>query len=220
VETESDLTLRAAHLLQERTACRLGADLQLDKRLPMGGGLGGGSSDAATTLVALNHIWRTGLSVDELAALGLSLGADVPVFVRGLASWGEGVGEQLTPVELPCPWYLILRPSCHVSTGAVFADPRLTRNSPPITIEDFISGDSRNDCLDVVRRTYAPVADALDWLSLRAPARLTGTGSCVFAAFDAEEDARAVLGQAPAGLAGFVAPGMNRSPLLDRLDGR
>jgi 4-diphosphocytidyl-2-C-methyl-D-erythritol kinase len=147
----SHLSVRAARQLQEATDCTLGVDLSLDKRLPLGGGLGGGSSDAATTLVALNRIWGTGLSEDELAALGLALGADVPVFVRGRAAWGEGVGEHLTPVEVPEPWYLVLAPACVVSTADVFADPELTRNSPSIKIADFLAGDDRNDCQDLVR---------------------------------------------------------------------
>jgi len=217
VPAASDLTLRAARLLQRGTGCMLGADIVVDKRLPIGGGLGGGSSDAATTLVALNRIWKTGLTVDQLAVLGLSLGADVPVFIRGLAAWGEGVGEELTPIELPQPLYLVLSPACEVSTAAVFSDPDLTRNSPSITIADFISGDDRNDCQAIVRHRYAPVADALDWLSVHARARLTGTGACVFAAFSDMTQAQAVLDTAPAKFNGFVAPGMNRSLLLDCL---
>jgi 4-diphosphocytidyl-2-C-methyl-D-erythritol kinase len=220
VPAESDLIVRAARLLQAEASSALGADLRIDKRLPMGGGLGGGSSDAATTLVALNHLWNTGLSVDDLSALGLRLGADVPVFVRGVSAWGEGVGEHLTPIE-PCePWYLVLVPECQVATAAVFSDPDLTRNSPSITMADFISGDDRNDCLDVVCRRYPPVANALAWLSRYGKARLTGTGACVFAAFEREGEARDVLALAPGELGGFVARGMNRSPLLDRVAGR
>ena len=217
VSAASDLSVRAARRLQAATACKLGADLSIDKRLPLGGGLGGGSSDAATTLVALNRIWGTGLSEDELAVLGLALGADVPVFVRGRAAWGEGVGENLTPVELPEPWYLVMAPACAVSTAAVFADPELTRNSPSIKITDFLSGDDRNDCLGLVRLRYPVVAKALDWLGGFSRGRLTGTGACVFAIFGSAEDACAVLNQAPAGLRGYVAKGMNRSPLLHRL---
>jgi len=217
VPEASDLAIRAARLLQEYTGCPLGADISVDKHLPMGGGLGGGSSDAATALVALNRIWDTELSVDRLAALGLSLGADVPVFVRGFAAWGEGIGEELTPVDLAQPWYLVLTPPCEVSTAAVFSAPDLTRNSPSITISDFVSGDDRNDCLAIVRRRYTLVADALDWLSAHASARLTGTGACVFAAFADRAQALRVLSDAPSVFNGFVAPGMNRSPLLDRL---
>jgi 4-diphosphocytidyl-2-C-methyl-D-erythritol kinase len=217
VDTEADLTVRAARLLQGHTNCPLGADIRVEKRLPLGGGLGGGSSDAATVLVALNALWLTDLDVDALAALGLCLGADVPVFVRGLAAWGEGVGEDLTPCDLPQSWYLVLTPRVSVSTAAVFAEPALTRNSPRITMQDFARGDARNDCLPVVRARYAEVAWALDWLSAWGEARLTGTGGCVFAAFAERDAALAALNEAPDGLAGFVARGLNRSPLLDRL---
>jgi 4-diphosphocytidyl-2-C-methyl-D-erythritol kinase len=217
VPDEENLVVRAARLLQAVTGCQLGVDLRLDKRLPQGGGLGGGSSDAATTLVALNQLWGTGLGEDELAELGLALGADVPVFVRGRAAWGEGVGERLTPVMVPECWFLVLTPPCLVTTADVFRHPKLTRNSPSITIADFISGDDRNDCLEVVRGGYPPVARAIDWLDGFARARLTGTGACVFASFNSRAEAEAVLLQAPAELPGFVARGLNRSPLLGRL---
>jgi 4-diphosphocytidyl-2-C-methyl-D-erythritol kinase len=217
VPEEHDLTVRAARALQQATGCRLGVEIRIEKRLPLGGGLGGGSSDAATTLVALNRIWDLGLPRDELAGLGLDLGADVPVFVHGQASWGEGVGEELTPVELPEPWYLVLVPPCQVSTGAVFAHPKLTRDSLPVTIRDFLSGDRSNDCLPVVRAAYPPVAAALDWLSGQGQARLTGTGACCFAEFADLGSARAALDRLPPGLEGFVARGLNRSPLLERL---
>ena len=217
VPDEENLVVRAARLLQAVTGCQLGVDLRLDKRLPQGGGLGGGSSDAATTLVALNQLWGTGLGEDELAELGLALGADVPVFVRGRAAWGEGVGERLTPVMVPECWFLVMTPPCMVTTADVFRHPKLTRNSPSITIADFISGDDRNDCLEVVRGGFPPVARAIDWLDGFARARLTGTGACVFASFSSRTEAEAVLLQAPAELPGFVARGLNRSPLLDRL---
>jgi 4-diphosphocytidyl-2-C-methyl-D-erythritol kinase len=217
VPAASDLCVRAARRLQAATGCRLGADLSIDKRLPLGGGLGGGSSDAATTLVALNRIWDTGQSEDDLAGLALTLGADVPVFVRGRAAWGEGVGECLTPVAVPEPWYLVMMPDCAVSTAAVFADPELTRNSPSIRIADFLAGDDRNDCLNVVRLRYSAVAEALDWLENFSRGRLTGTGACVFAAFGGADEAQDVLNRAPSGLRGFVAKGVNRSPLLHRL---
>lgn len=217
VSEASDLSVRAARRLQAATGCKSGVDIGIDKRLPLGGGLGGGSSDAATTLVALNRIWDTGLSEDDLAVLGLALGADVPVFVRGRAAWGEGVGELLTPVEVPEPWYLVMAPDCAVATAAVFADPELTRNSPSIKIADFLAGEDRNDCQDVVRLRYPAVSDALDWLGGFSRGRLTGTGACVFAVFGCADDAHAVLNRAPAGLRGFVAKGINRSPLLLRL---
>jgi len=180
VAVEEDLVYRAALLLQRHTGCAQGADITVDKRLPMGGGLGGGSSDAATTLVALNQLWGTRLGVDDLAALGERLGADVPVFVRGQAAWGEGVGDLLTPVTLPEPWYLVVCPAVSVNTGAVFKDPELTRNSPPITISDFVAGWQGNDCLPVVEGRYPQVAETRRRLGKFGPARLTGTGACVF----------------------------------------
>jgi len=215
VPEELDLTVRAARLLQERTGIRLGADIRVDKRLPLGGGLGGGSSDAATTLVALNHIWNTGLTPRELMELGLALGADVPVFLYGLSAWGEGVGEALIPLDLPEPWYLVLVPRCEVSTGSVFKDIELTRDSAPITIRDFFAGDDRNDCLKVVRRRYSEVAAAFDWLAAVGRPRLTGTGACVFCSFVAANQARAVCSVVPPRFSAFVARGMNRSPLLE-----
>jgi len=214
VAAEADLVVRAARLLQQETGCRLGADIAVRKRVPLGGGLGGGSSDAATTLLALNRLWGVGLDQARLAALGLRLGADVPVFVRGRSAWSEGIGEVLTPIDLPDTWYAVVRPPCAVSTAAVFADPELTRNSPVTTISIFFAGSSENDCLAVVRRRYPPVAAALDWLGRFGVARLTGTGSCVFAAFEREEQARAVIAALPAGHEGFAARGLNRSPVL------
>jgi 4-diphosphocytidyl-2-C-methyl-D-erythritol kinase len=185
--------------------------------LPLGGGLGGGSSDAATTLVALNHYWGTGLTLAELAELGLRLGADVPVFVHGQAAWAEGVGERLTPVDLGEPWFVVLAPTCHVATGAVFADPELTRNSPPITITDFMLGAGGNDCEAVVYRRFPEVAAAAAWLARHGRARLTGTGACVFAACPDEAGAGRILSQLPLGWTGFAARGRNRSPLHGRL---
>jgi 4-diphosphocytidyl-2-C-methyl-D-erythritol kinase len=214
VAPEDDLTVRAALTLRQATGCRLGADICCEKVLPMGGGLGGGSSDAATTLVALNRLWATGLDEDALAQLALPLGADVPVFVRGSAAWGEGVGERLTPVELPEPWYLVLSPPCSVSTKDVFTHPELTRDSVPATLADFVAGDVVNDCLGVVRREYAPVAAALDWLSGWGGGRLTGTGACVFAVFEDSSEALRALEQCPSEMRAFVARGLNRSPLL------
>lgn len=214
---EADLVVRAARLLRETTGCRQGVEIRLHKNLPLGGGLGGGSSDAATTLVALNRLWQTGLVAEELAGLGLRLGADVPVFVRGRAAWAEGVGERLVPVDMPEPWYLVLAPNCEISTAAVFNDPELTRNSPNITITDFLAGAGWNDCEPVVRNRYPAVAEGLDWLGQFNRARLTGTGACVFAAFDTEDAARALLRRVPAAFPAFVARGLNRSPLLERV---
>jgi 4-diphosphocytidyl-2-C-methyl-D-erythritol kinase len=212
-----ELTLRAAALLQRESGTHQGVEIDLHKRLPMGGGVGGGSSDAATVLVGLNRLWGLGLPVDTLAELGLRLGADVPVFVRGRAAWGEGIGERLQPLELPEPWYLVALPPVQVATAAVFSDPELTRDSSPITISDFLAGDTRNDCLPLVARRYSAVAQALEWLGRFGKARLTGTGAAVFAAFPEEAAARQALASLPAGLPGFVARGRNRSPLLDAL---
>lgn len=213
-----DLTVRAALALRQATGCSFGVDIRCEKNLPMGGGLGGGSSDAATTLVALNQLWGTGLDLDALSEIALPLGADVPVFVRGQAAWAEGVGERLTPVELPQPWFLVLVPDCFVSTKSVFAHPQLTRNSNPITLADFLSGDIMNDCLLVVRRDYPLVDAALEWLSIWGDGRLTGTGACVFLVFDDRESALDAYRQLPKDMRGFVARGLNRSPLCDRAD--
>lgn len=219
VDPDVDLTVRAARRLQVETGVRQGIDIRIDKLLPMGGGLGGGSSDCATTLVALNQLWDLGLSLPQLAGIGLELGADVPVFVRGTAAWAEGVGEQLTPVRLDEPWFLVIKPDCEVATGQVFNAPDLTRSTPPMTIRAFLddSEPGTNDCEPVVRRLFAPVAEALDWLSRFAPARLTGTGACLFAAFPDQVTATEVAAQLPARWQGFVCRGLNESPLLARL---
>jgi 4-diphosphocytidyl-2-C-methyl-D-erythritol kinase len=220
VSPEEDLAVRAARLLQSASACARGAELRIRKRIPAGGGLGGGSSDAATVLVALNRLWGLGWSRERLADLALQLGADVPVFVHGRSAWAEGIGERLVPVELPEAWYLIVCPDCRVSTAEVFSDPELTRDSPETTINGFLSAGGRNDCEPVVRRRYAPVAAALDWVAAQAggrAARLTGTGSCVFAQYDGAADARRPLDKLPAGWKGFVARGLGTSPLLGRL---
>ncbi|CAK0781467.1 4-(cytidine 5'-diphospho)-2-C-methyl-D-erythritol kinase [Gammaproteobacteria bacterium] len=217
VPPEQDLTVRAARLLKAVCGCRSGVDILVHKRLPMGGGLGGGSSDAATVLVALNHLWSLGMSREVLATLGLTLGADVPVFVQGRAAWAEGIGEQLTFFEPETPWYLVLVPPCPVSTAAVFQHPELTRDATPTTIAGFLSGVRENDCWPVVRRLYPPVQAVHAWLSQFAKASLTGTGGCVFAAFAEETRARALLQDLPRDLGGFVARGCNRSPLMDRL---
>lgn len=214
VREEQDLVVRAARLLQQESGCGLGVDICLEKLLPMGGGLGGGSSDAATTLVALNKLWGLALDVNRLAGLGLQLGADVPVFIHGHAAWAEGIGESLTPVDLPEPWYLVLIPACHVSTADIFTHPDLKRDSPCITLADFLSGSEENDCLQIVHQYYPEVAEALDWLNQSATARLTGTGGCVFAAFEDEISAQQVLQQLPGHIRGMVAQGLNRSPLL------
>lgn len=217
VAPEADLVVRAARVLQQHASIHQGVDIHVSKRLPMGGGLGGGSSDAATTLVALNQLWGIGYSDERLAELGLRLGADVPVFVRGQAAWAEGVGEELTPIELPEPWFLVVVPPCQVPTPEVFADPELTRNAPVIKIRRFLSGQGVNVCEPVVRRRYPIVGEALDWLGQFAPARMSGTGASIFAAFDDEASARTVLEKVPHGWRGFVARGLNESPLRARL---
>jgi 4-diphosphocytidyl-2-C-methyl-D-erythritol kinase len=221
VAAESDLCVRAARALQRASGTRLGVDISLAKRIPIGGGLGGGSSDAATCLVALNHLWHLNRSTDELAALGLQLGADVPVFVRGRVAWAEGVGERITPLYAslapPEPNYLILKPNVFVGTAGVFQDPDLTRNTAPITIHGFLATGGRNDCLDVVRRRYPEVARAFEWLSRFGPARLTGTGACVFLACENESRGREILREVPAAWTAYLARGLNDSPLLERL---
>jgi len=223
VPEQDDLTVRAARLLQENCSGvpgsgPLGVDIRLQKRLPMGGGLGGGSSDAATVLVALNRLWGCNQETKELARLGLKLGADVPIFVNGNAAWAEGVGERLQPVDLEQPWYLVVVPQVHVSTAEIFQAPELTRNSSTITIRAFIAGDRRNDCLPVVRERYPQVAQVMQWLADYTQPQLTGTGACVFGAFDSKVEADTVLQALPGSWKGFVARGLNRSPLLDRVN--
>ena len=217
VAPEADLAVRAAHALKTATGVRLGADLKVLKRIPLGGGLGGGSSDAATTLLALNELWGCGLAQPELAVLGRSLGADVPVFIEGFSAWGEGIGERLTKVELPERWYLVIHPGVAVSTASVFQSPELTRNSPLITIRDFFESGGRNDCEGVVRSLCPEVGEALDWLGRFAPARLTGTGSCVFAAFASAPEAERLAARVPDRWTSAVARGLNVSPLREQL---
>jgi 4-diphosphocytidyl-2-C-methyl-D-erythritol kinase len=218
VPADQDLTVRAARALQQATHCSLGADISLLKKLPVGGGVGGGSSDAATTLCVLNKLWRTGLSTQQLADIGLQLGADVPVFVQGFAAFAEGVGEQLTPVELPEHWYLVARPPVHVSTAEVFGDPQLTRNKHAITIRSLQTGavklaDLSNVCEPVAARRYPEIAELIKHLQQFGAPRLTGTGACVFVAFDEAAAAQQALQNLPQNCTGFVARGCNISPL-------
>ncbi|MEZ5473607.1 MAG: 4-(cytidine 5'-diphospho)-2-C-methyl-D-erythritol kinase [Steroidobacteraceae bacterium] len=217
VRVDEDLVVRAARALQARTGTTHGADLSVTKRIPLGGGLGGGSSDAATTLVALNALWRTNLAPAELAELGGKLGADIPVFIMGASAWAEGVGDRLTPIALPATWFLIIHPGVAVPTAAIFEAPELTRNSPVTTIPGFLTTGGRNVCEPVVRSRYPAVADALDWLARFAPARLTGTGSCIFASFATAAEAERVAARVPDEWTGFVAQGLVRSPLQDKL---
>ena len=217
VPCEADLTVRAARALQSATGTRLGATLEVRKRIPVGGGLGGGSSDAATTLLALNEVWSCGLSLNELASLSMPLGADVPVFVQGSSAWAEGVGERLTPVTVPGKWYVVIYPGVAVSTREVFQSPELTRNSPVITIRAFFESGGHNDCEPVVRARAPQVAEALEWLARFAPARLTGTGSCVFSACGSAGDAERLAARVPDRWMSFVAQGLNTSPVHERL---
>jgi len=217
VDFEDNLIIRAARLLQkksEKTSGKtLGADIRLDKKLPMGGGLGGGSSDAATTLLALNQLWNLQLSFDELASLGLTLGADVPVFVRGEAAFAEGVGEILTPVpELDEPWYLVVCPQVHVNTGKIFSHKGLTRDTDPINIRTALRQGGRNDCQAIVSMLYPEVGNILNLLNKFSFAKMTGTGACIFSSFGSETEAISVSAQLPAEYKVFVAKGVNQSP--------
>jgi 4-diphosphocytidyl-2-C-methyl-D-erythritol kinase len=216
IAAEHDLAVRAARTLQAASGCRSGVEISVEKRIPIGGGLGGGSSDAATVLVALDRLWGLGLGVERLAEIGLGLGADVPLFVRGRSAWAEGVGERLTPLDLPASWYVILDPGAEVATAAVFQAPDLTRNSPPTTISRFLAGEAtRNDLEPVVRARFPAVARALDWLAAHAPARLTGSGACVFAACSDRAGAEAIATRCPAGLRAYVARGIDATPWPD-----
>lgn len=212
-----DLCVRAARALQAATGCSRGAVIRVRKRIPMGGGLGGGSSDAATTLRVLDRLWGTDLPLDTLCELGRQLGADVPVFVRGESAWAEGVGERLTPLPLPERWFLIIHPGVAVPTREIFQAPELTRNSPVLTIPALFEPGGRNDCEPVVRARYGAVAEALDWLARFAPSRLTGTGSCLFASFPSAAAAERVAARVPDTWRAFVAHGLQRSPLLEQL---
>jgi 4-diphosphocytidyl-2-C-methyl-D-erythritol kinase len=216
VPKESDLALRAARALAERHGVRAGVGIELTKRLPVQAGLGGGSSDAATVLVALNRLWRLGETPEALAETGLALGADVPVFVRGQSAWAEGVGERLTPAEFPLHTCLLVHPDAAIASAELFQAPELTRDSPVITMPGFLTAGGRNAFEPVVRRRYPAVAEALDWLGQFAQARLTGTGSCVFAPMPDERSAREALGRLPARWRGYVVRCLNRSPLLER----
>ena len=217
VPHDSNLIVRAARMLQTQSGTQLGADIWLNKVLPMGGGIGGGSSDAATTLLALAHLWQLDWDEDRLASLGLSLGADVPVFVRGHAAFAQGVGEQLTPVDPAEPWYVVLVPQVSVSTAEIFSHPELTRDSLPLKMRPVPEGNSRNDCQPVVEQGYPEVRNALISLGKFTEARMTGTGSCVFGAFPSKAEADKVLALLSATQTGFVAKGSNISMLHRKL---
>lgn len=220
IPEDDNLITRAARLLQAkagRSAATPGVDIVVDKQIPTGGGLGGGSSNAATTLLVLNHLWATKLAQEELLAIGGELGADVPVFVAGHSAWAEGIGEILTPIDLPENWFLIITPGCHVSTAKIFSCEQLTRNTSPIKMAAFFEGNSQNDCQVVVRSLYPEVDNALKWLDNLGEARLTGTGACVYASFGTRTEAIAVQRQLPKKWNGFVARGLNESPVLSVL---
>lgn len=217
LKTEDNLIYRAAKLLQEKAHIKQGAHIHLDKILPMGGGVGGGSSNAATALVALNTLWQANLSLDELAELGLTLGADVPIFVHGHAAFAEGVGEKIQYCYPPEKWFVVLKPQSAVSTAEIFKDSALPRNTPKRPLETLLRLPYENDCQKIVLNHYSDIEKALNWLLQYAPARLTGTGACVFAEFENEADAQACFQQKPPELFGFVAKGLNVSPLHQRL---
>ncbi|MGC6386902.1 4-(cytidine 5'-diphospho)-2-C-methyl-D-erythritol kinase [Ewingella sp. S1.OA.A_B6] len=213
VADDDNLVVRAARLLQKSSQTTQGVNIALTKRIPMGGGLGGGSSNAATVLIALNTLWSCGLRDEQLAVLGLSLGADVPVFVMGHSAFAEGIGEVLLPVEPQEKWYLVAHPGIHIPTPAIFGDPELIRNTPKRPINVLLSTAWTNDCQPIARKRFCEVEQLVSWLLEYAPSRMTGTGACVFAEFNSEHEAREVLRQVPAWVSGFVAKGVNVSPL-------
>ena len=217
VPEDTDLTVRAANLLRQETGCEQGVCIEIEKNLPMGGGLGGGSSDAATTLVVLNRLWELGLTEERLMQLGLQLGADVPVFVYGRAAWAEGVGEKLEQIDVPEKWIVVIKPDCHVDTKEIFSVKDLTRDSKSITMADFLTGQHQNDCTNVVRKLYQPVEKALVDLARFSEARLTGTGACVFAQFDSEESAKQAYDSLNMQWQVYLVKGLNKSLLLNML---
>jgi 4-diphosphocytidyl-2-C-methyl-D-erythritol kinase len=217
VPATDDIVIAAANLLQQRFGVKRGVSIRLDKRIPIGGGLGGGSSDAACCLLALNRLWELDLSLSQLAEIGLELGADVPVFVHGRAAWASGVGEVLQTIDIKEPIYLVIDPQVGVSTAQIFAAQELTRNCDPITIRAFLQGAGTNVCEPVVRSQYPQVGKALDWLNQFGQARMSGTGSCVFAEVDSLRQAEIVKSQVPEPWVGYVAAAMNISPLHQQL---
>ncbi|MDD2744068.1 MAG: 4-(cytidine 5'-diphospho)-2-C-methyl-D-erythritol kinase [Rhodocyclaceae bacterium] len=216
IAPETDLTVRAARLLQEATGCQQGVTLHLEKNLPMGGGLGGGSSDAATVLLALNHLWQTGLPRPTIEKLGLQLGADVPVFVHGRNTFAQGVGEVFSDVELPDETYLVLHPAVNVPTAAIFGAPELKRDNPAISPAHWCHGDGHNDLEPVACARYPQIAAHLNWLKQHAEnAMMTGSGACVFAGFSHRNQAEAILRQCPNGMNGWLSVGLTQHPLAD-----
>lgn len=217
IEEDKNLCIRAAKALQAYSKTHYGVEIALEKKIPMGAGLGGGSSNAATVLVALNKLWNINLSTEALIKLGLQLGADVPIFIYGKPAWAEGIGEILTPISLPQKDYLVIYPNVQVATKTIFTDKNLTRNSPPITIAAFQAGIDENDCQPVVVQHYPVIQKALHWLSQYGQAKLTGTGSCIFAAFSDTIAARKILEQLPSDWQGFATSSLNMSPLLEKV---
>jgi 4-diphosphocytidyl-2-C-methyl-D-erythritol kinase len=215
VPSETDLTVRAARLLQAETGCQAGVEISVEKRLPMGGGLGGGSSDAATVLLALNHLWRLGLSRQRLQEIGLGLGADVPVFICGRNAFAEGVGEALVPVDLPPAWYVVLEPPVMVPTAVIFTAPDLKRDTAPIDAEAWRPGFGGNDLEPVAISRFPVISAYMRWLSVFGPARMSGSGACVFSGFAQRDEAESVLKQLPQGMRGWLAAGLAHHPLLD-----
>lgn len=213
VPVEENLIHAATRLLQDKGGVKQGVEIFLDKKIPLGGGLGGGSSNAGTTLLVLNQLWNLGLSTSELMTLGLSLGADVPIFIHGKAAFAQGIGEKLQTIDPAEDWFVLLFPGCHVNTGKIFSDSQLTRNTPPITIAEFFEEGGHNDCEPIARNHFPKIADALDWLGHYASARMTGTGSCVFATFKDKEAALKIIKNIPASFNGIVVKGLNTSPL-------
>lgn len=217
VSEATNLAIQAANLLRQETGGTKGVCIEIEKNLPLGGGLGGGSSDAATTLLVLNHLWGLDLTVSRLMQLGLQLGADVPVFVNGYAAWAEGVGEKLVKIDIPEKWLIMLKPDCSVSTKEIFSSKNLTRDSKPIKIVDFINGQQQNDCLEVVCGLYPQVKQALLDLSAFSVPRLTGTGACVFAQFDSKASAQIAYKSLSNNWQVYLVKGLNKSPLLEKL---
>ncbi|QLB12937.1 4-diphosphocytidyl-2-C-methyl-D-erythritol kinase [Bisgaardia hudsonensis] len=213
LNSQDNLIYKAAKNLQEYTNCKLGASIHLDKILPIGGGVGGGSSNAATTLIALNYLWNTQLSLKDLCHIGLKLGADVPIFLHGKSAFAEGVGEKITYCEPPEKWFVVLKPNVSISTASIFNDPHLPRNSPKLSLSELLNKKYENDCEKIVLNHYSEVEETYNWLLQYAPARLTGTGACVFAEFNDKKSAQSAFLAKPDKIFGFIAKGSNISPL-------
>ncbi len=217
INAKTNLIMRAAKALHEATSCNVGIDISITKNIPIGGGLGGGSSDAATTLLALNHLWQTKLTTSQLIEIGVKLGADIPIFIHGHSAWAEGIGDQLQTIDLPEGWMVLIAPPVHVATAEIFFDKALSRDTSPCKMSASLVDTGHNDCEPIVRQHYPEVAKALDWLSGFAPARITGTGGCIFAAVASQKDAEAIIEKMPKNCKGFVVHTLNQSPVMDLL---